>query len=404
MSREQQRSKKELIVRRIIIYCICLSVWAGMQVAWGQAKGTNPVMNMRVLLYSCQVEEAIGHLSLAVQVNTIDGSTRRIRQLQNSLILTSAFKPFVRTVTIDWSDFSAEVYHLQSQYESSSGVIEFIANRYDIEEPLYRELGGPTATAWHNVVYISISYNLPPNPVPVLNWFEETPYYSVRAINETTFQSETIHNDELMINNCNTCDEPYLPVEIQSFSGKFHNEAVELRWTTTGEQDHLGFYLQRSLSPAGPFTNLPNVFLQSDPTSSGGQHYRFLDYEPPAGRRIYYRLADLSRDGALTVHPYIAVPIPEIGVSRLSGSYPNPFNQATHLSFQLVQESPVQLVVYDVMGRPVRTLLSGVYPAGFHQTVWDGCEETGQNAASGVYFACLFCDGQSSTISVRLVR
>jgi hypothetical protein len=168
--------------------------------------------------------------------------------------------------------------------------------------------------------------------------------------------------------------------------------------------DHLGFYVQRALSPEGPFETLPNAFLQADPLSREGQHYHFKDLEAPAGRRVFYRLLDLSREGQLTAHPIIDIKMPAIAENQLSGNHPNPFNQSTSISFQLAQDGPVQLLIYDAIGRPVRRLLEGASTAGFHHILWDGCDETGSGVASGVYFARLLTEGQSSTLSIQLVR
>jgi hypothetical protein len=63
-------------------------------------------------------------------------------------------------------------------------------------------------------------------------------------------------------------------------------------------------------------------------------------------------------------------------------SYPNPFNPSTTIKFDLPENSYVSLVVYDVLGRKVTDLVSGVQEAGFKSIQWDAA-----NLASGIYFA-----------------
>lgn len=70
---------------------------------------------------------------------------------------------------------------------------------------------------------------------------------------------------------------------------------------------------------------------------------------------------------------------------RIHSSYPNPFNPRTTIRFDLGRPGPVKLVVYDLQGRPVRTLFDGDLVAGVHELVWDGTDQKGARVASGAY-------------------
>jgi hypothetical protein len=65
----------------------------------------------------------------------------------------------------------------------------------------------------------------------------------------------------------------------------------------------------------------------------------------------------------------------------LDQNFPNPFNPTTKIQYQLPTDSRVTLIVYDVLGREVTTLLNDIRPAGYHDAQWDA-----GNVASGVYF------------------
>ncbi len=83
----------------------------------------------------------------------------------------------------------------------------------------------------------------------------------------------------------------------------------------------------------------------------------------------------------------VVTPVTETpGSLALLGNYPNPFNPQTVISFSLPSAQNVTLRVYSARGRLVRSLLQGSQPAGIHHTVWDGRDEQGRGAASGVYF------------------
>jgi glucose/arabinose dehydrogenase len=71
----------------------------------------------------------------------------------------------------------------------------------------------------------------------------------------------------------------------------------------------------------------------------------------------------------------------------LRQNYPNPLNPLTNIEFLLPRESRVRLIVYDVMGKEVASLISdALYPAGEFAVRWDGREARATNAANGIYF------------------
>ncbi|MFQ5571122.1 MAG: PQQ-dependent sugar dehydrogenase, partial [Rhodothermales bacterium] len=79
--------------------------------------------------------------------------------------------------------------------------------------------------------------------------------------------------------------------------------------------------------------------------------------------------------------------------ARLHANHPNPFRDATTITYSLDRAAAVELAVYDVLGRCVRTLVSGRQVAGTHTTRWDGRSESGARVAGGVYFSRLSVDG-----------
>ncbi len=69
----------------------------------------------------------------------------------------------------------------------------------------------------------------------------------------------------------------------------------------------------------------------------------------------------------------------------LDQNYPNPFNPQTSIRFKLPEASSVKLVVYNVLGREVKTLLQGELGAGDHEALWDGTDSSGLRVPSGSY-------------------
>ena len=89
---------------------------------------------------------------------------------------------------------------------------------------------------------------------------------------------------------------------------------------------------------------------------------------------------------------------------QLWQNYPNPFNPSTTIRYALPIAADVQLTIYDVSGKSIRTAVSRQQSAGSHQHVWDGKNDQGQPVASGVYFYQLQADGISAVRKMLLTR
>ncbi|MDZ7725349.1 MAG: T9SS type A sorting domain-containing protein [candidate division KSB1 bacterium] len=71
---------------------------------------------------------------------------------------------------------------------------------------------------------------------------------------------------------------------------------------------------------------------------------------------------------------------------RLHQNYPNPFNPVTRIRFQVPETAQATLMIYNILGQKVRTLLNRTIEAGEHQITWDGSNDYGLQVGSGVYF------------------
>lgn len=95
--------------------------------------------------------------------------------------------------------------------------------------------------------------------------------------------------------------------------------------------------------------------------------------------------------------------VPGDYVTSLSNS-PNPFNAATTVEFTTTSADRASLVVYDVLGRKVKTLQQGGVQSGPQRVAWDGDDEHGNPVASGVYFARLEDNGKQVVRKMVLLR
>jgi outer membrane protein assembly factor BamB len=70
---------------------------------------------------------------------------------------------------------------------------------------------------------------------------------------------------------------------------------------------------------------------------------------------------------------------------RLNQNYPNPFNPSTTISFDLPEAARVEIKIYDILGRLIRSFEFNSLPAGIHEVVWNGKDRNNINAPSGIY-------------------
>ncbi|MCH7732658.1 MAG: T9SS type A sorting domain-containing protein, partial [Candidatus Marinimicrobia bacterium] len=150
----------------------------------------------------------------------------------------------------------------------------------------------------------------------------------------------------------------------------------------------------------------------SSPTYSLDQWMYFLIvYSNTTGETIIFKAYDADQDTVLTVTDTLTFisgeshgsPVDPFvfhatdttmgiydemilpGMFQLYQNYPNPFNPVTTLRYDLPEQAFVTLVVYDLLGREVKRLVSGIVVSGYHAVVWDGTNNNGQLVGAGVY-------------------
>jgi hypothetical protein len=91
-------------------------------------------------------------------------------------------------------------------------------------------------------------------------------------------------------------------------------------------------------------------------------------------------------------------------VTTLSFAMPNPFRGTVTLAFSLAQSGPVDLRIYGVDGRLVRTLVSGTQEPGYYRPVWDGRDDHGNEMSAGVFYARLVAGKVRVTRTMSYLR
>ncbi len=110
-----------------------------------------------------------------------------------------------------------------------------------------------------------------------------------------------------------------------------------------------------------------------------------LKYVPgtsaPSGQ-IYFDHLQLAK-GIVTGIERIAKAVAK--TFELYQNYPNPFNPETWISYEIPQDGFVNITIFDLLGRQIRTLVASHQLAGRHSVRWDGRDENGNSVPSGFY-------------------
>src|SRR5690349_9124611 len=83
--------------------------------------------------------------------------------------------------------------------------------------------------------------------------------------------------------------------------------------------------------------------------------------------------------------------------------YPNPFTTSTTFQLTMPRTAEIRIAVHDLLGKHVRTLYTGMHPAGRYDVFWDGNDETGTPVRPGIYICSLFSE-DSFVTSVKVVK
>jgi hypothetical protein len=82
---------------------------------------------------------------------------------------------------------------------------------------------------------------------------------------------------------------------------------------------------------------------------------------------------------------------------------PNPFTEGTEFKLTMPQSSHIRIIVYDLLGREVRTLWEGAREAGEYPVPWDGNDRLGNPVVPGIYI-CVLYDEEVVVNSVKVVK
>ena len=194
-----------------------------------------------------------------------------------------------------------------------------------------------------------------------------------------------------------------VPVELTSFDALSAGDHVELTWNTATERDTYGFNIYRALGLDADQTKINATVIPGAGTSAEPISYSFSDYSVSAGETYLYWLEEVALTGETELYgPTSVIMGPDVHVLQVAT--PNPASESTVIRYALMNETPVNMILYDLSGRAVRTLVNETMPSGQHQITWDGTNNEGQLVSGGTYFCRLTTQESSQSIKITVIR
>ena len=88
----------------------------------------------------------------------------------------------------------------------------------------------------------------------------------------------------------------------------------------------------------------------------------------------------------------------------LGQNYPNPFNPITKLKYFLPEDGNVEVYIYDLNGKIVKSIMSQYKTAGFHSIIWNSLNNDGNSMPSGIYFCSVTFNNISKSIKMAFLK
>ena len=169
-------------------------------------------------------------------------------------------------------------------------------------------------------------------------------------------------------------DAPLFP-RAPEISFKLMNNFYEIEWNGGSYKDVDHYALERAIGN-GNFVETGKLVANNDEEKT----YSMLCEKNEQNEIVYFRIKQVNKDGSEVYSDVVKVGQGVIEDLIIGQNYPNPFNPTTLIDFELLQDSDVEIKVYDLAGKEVALLHSGFLSSGVHQFKFDATGLT-----SGIY-------------------
>jgi hypothetical protein len=197
-------------------------------------------------------------------------------------------------------------------------------------------------------------------------------------------------------------------VEFLGFHAVQENNFIVLDWSTATETENVGFILERKIDSLEVWSHLVSYLeddaLRGQGTVSSQSDYTYTDTTTIPGT-YYYRISGVDMGGAIGRLDSLSIELTETATRPLKAdhfnlhAFPNPFNPAIRIYFELGETRYLDINVYSTEGALIQHLYDGIMAGGFHDIVWDA-----GTRSSGLYILTLRSGPDIQTLKLILMR
>ncbi|MHB1688361.1 MAG: FlgD immunoglobulin-like domain containing protein [Ignavibacteriaceae bacterium] len=177
----------------------------------------------------------------------------------------------------------------------------------------------------------------------------------------------------------------FLPAPDSLLTSMYQTKNVQLTWKNN-LTNLSGFEIQRKTGSAGTYTTIDTA--KSSATS-------YIDSTVQSGQTYVYKVRSFNTFAASNFSNESMILVTITGITNtglkpltfaLQQNYPNPFNPSTQIEYSIPRQANVTIKIYNILGREIKTLVSGEKTAGEYSITWNGLDNSGNQVASGAYF------------------
>ncbi|GBD89106.1 hypothetical protein BMS3Abin03_03056 [bacterium BMS3Abin03] len=195
------------------------------------------------------------------------------------------------------------------------------------------------------------------------------------SFNESSI-SKLENNELLSLKNIELIrsDAPIFP-RAPELNVKVLNNFYELEWSGGDFKNAAEYFVERS-DGGSQFA----VISKIDADNTTAKNYSFLSERRDNTEVVYFRIGQKNKDGSKVYSSQVKIGQGEMDEFIVGQNFPNPFNPSTQITVEVLEDTDLEIVVYNLEGKTVSVLHNGFLSKGVHQFTFDGSE-----LPSGIY-------------------